>query len=143
MRHPCFDFATEGGKRIFNTNESKTPNRRETRRQVAYFANSEHPQFIELRPLTTAHKFGAPSRVPTSLRGGTLFSRPPRGPSFKYVSGFPTGFEKRSVGVSIPRSIRSSSEPIDFIGSGSRLRIRDRGIVGRGHATGSSSQNLK
>jgi hypothetical protein len=25
VRHPCFDFATEGGKRIFNTNEPKHP----------------------------------------------------------------------------------------------------------------------
>src|ERR1700730_11495316 len=28
VRHPCFDFTTEGGKRIFNTNESKDPTRR-------------------------------------------------------------------------------------------------------------------
>src|SRR4030095_2618680 len=30
VRHPCFDFATEGGKRIFNINESKHPTRRGT-----------------------------------------------------------------------------------------------------------------
>jgi hypothetical protein len=39
VRHPCFDFTTEGGKRIFNTNESKHPTRRGAPEHVAYFVN--------------------------------------------------------------------------------------------------------
>ncbi len=49
VRHPCFDSTTEGGKRIFNTNESKHPTRRGTPEHVAYFANRKQPRFIEPR----------------------------------------------------------------------------------------------
>jgi hypothetical protein len=47
------------------------------------------------------------------------------------------------MGVSIPRSIRSYSELIDFVGCESLLRIRDRGIVTATSAIRSWSPKLQ
>src|SRR5436190_9999559 len=70
VRHPCFDFTTEGGKRIFNTNESKHPIRRGTPEQVAYFANRQQSRFIESPHCELPITVGRSVVFLQSLRGG-------------------------------------------------------------------------
>ena len=75
VRHPCFDFTTEGGKRIFNINESKHPTRRGTgaRRLLCESQAIAIHRGATLRP---AHNRWAPTRVPTSLRRGNTVFKP-------------------------------------------------------------------
>src|SRR6185436_833411 len=69
VRHPCFDFATEGGKRIFNTNELKHLRRRSTE-HPAYFADSQQPRFIDARRCElsiTVERLVRPRRTPSVI----------------------------------------------------------------------------
>ena len=49
MRHPCFDFATEGENAFSRPMKETTQQLRGTPEHVAYFAKSNQPRFIELR----------------------------------------------------------------------------------------------
>ena len=51
-------------------------------------------------------------------------------------------FLPRVRGILIPRSVRSSPEPVDFVGSGSWLRICDRGSLTATRVISTSSRNL-
>jgi hypothetical protein len=73
VRHPCFDFTTEGGKRIFNTNESKHSRGSGARRLLCDPQTTTIHRGAKLR---TSHKFGAPLVSQTSLRGGNTFTMP-------------------------------------------------------------------
>jgi hypothetical protein len=70
VRHPCFDSTTEGGKRIFNTNEKQTPN---TTRDTGARRLLCAPQATAIHRVATsrtAHKVGRPPVSQRRYEGG-------------------------------------------------------------------------
>ena len=84
VRHPCLVATTEGGKRIFKTNERKP---RTTKLEPLEWQDTAPRRLLcELRSeaihraptLRTLHNVRAPTRVPTSLRKGKTHVLDPR-----------------------------------------------------------------
>src|SRR5713226_4117887 len=72
VRHPCFDSTTEGGKRIFNTNEKQTPN---TTRDTGARRLLCAPQATAIHRAATsrtAHKVERPPVSERRYEGGNL-----------------------------------------------------------------------
>src|SRR5262249_12121134 len=70
VRHPCFDFATEGGKRIFNTNEKRPPKSTRDTAVRPLLCERQTTAIHRDATLRTSHNGRAPTRVRTSLRRG-------------------------------------------------------------------------
>ena len=74
VRHPCFDFATEG-ENTFSTPMKANTQHDEGRRSTSLTLRTQATAIHRAATLRTAHNVRAPTRVPTSLRGGnTLFN---------------------------------------------------------------------
>ena len=74
VRHPCFDFTTEGGKRIFNTNESKHPITTRYTGTRRLLCEPQTTAIHRAATLRTAHKechYGLPITAPYTLRPNT------------------------------------------------------------------------
>jgi hypothetical protein len=111
VRHPCLVATTEGGKRIFKTNERKP---RTTKLEPLEWQDTAPRRLLcELRSeaihraptLRTLHNVRAPTRVPTSLRGGnTVLSPRPKPRAAKGAPNSATPFQtsaRRSQVVSL------------------------------------------
>src|SRR5258705_7532531 len=75
VRHPCFDFATEG-ENTFSTPMKANTQHDEGRRSTSLTLRTQATAIHRAATLRTAHNVRAPTRVPTSLRGGNSVLRP-------------------------------------------------------------------
>ena len=72
VRHPCFDFTTEGGKRIFNTNEKQTPNTTRDNGARRLLCKPQATAIHRAATSRTAHKVERPPVSERRYEGGNL-----------------------------------------------------------------------
>jgi hypothetical protein len=70
VRHPCFDSTTEGGKRIFNTNEKQTPNTTRDTGARRLLCERRATAIHRAATLRTSHNSGDPACLDVATEGG-------------------------------------------------------------------------